>query len=235
MTYLDLLNAFDEWIEQNSISTCQIAIWYRLAALYNKLGRPEWVSVDNLKLMWMTQINNKNTFIKNRDKLIEFGLIKFEKGKKGKPNQYKIATEVLVNSPKKGNKFEPEIEPQIAPKVAPQIGPITEIRVRVKENLAHAVQKKTACGEFKNVLLTKNELEKLESQYPQEFEAIIDYLSSYIEMKGYKAKSHYLAIQKWVVLAYREQKKREKNLIRGVNYGSYSQQKPRKICTEYPE
>ena len=231
MKYLDLLNAFDEWIEQNSISTCQIAIWYRLAALYNKLGRPEWVSVDNLKLMWMTQINNKNTFIKNRDKLIEFGLIEFEKGKKGKPNQYKVATEVLVNSPKKGNKF----EPQIAPKVAPQIGPITEIRVRVKENTANAVQKKTACGEFKNVLLTKNEFEKLESQYPQEFEAIIDYLSSYIEMKGYKAKSHYLAIQKWVVLAYREQKKREENLIRGVNYGSYSQQKPRKICTEYPE
>ena len=142
MTYLDLLNAFDEWIEQNSISTCQIAIWYRLAALYNKLGRPEWVSVDNLKLMWMAQINNKNTFIKNRDKLIELRLIEFEKGKKGKPNQYKVATEVLVNSPKKGNKFEPEIEPQIAPKVAPQIGPITEIRVRVKENTAHAVQKK---------------------------------------------------------------------------------------------
>ena len=189
--------------------------------------------------MWMTQISNKNTFIKNRDKLIEFGLIEFEKGKKGKPNQYKVATEVLVNSPKKGNKFEPEIEPQIAPKtapkVAPQIGPITEIRVRVKENTANAVQKKTACGEFKNVLLTKNEFEKLESQYPQEFDAIIDYLSSYIEMKGYKAKSHYLAIQKWVVLAYREQKKREENLIRGVNYGSYSQQKPRKICTEYPE
>ena len=203
------------------------------------LGRPEWVSVDNLKLMWMTQIGNKNTFIKNRDKLIELGLIEFEKGKKGKPNQYKVATELLVNSPKKGNKFEPEIEPEIAPKtapkVAPQIGPITEIRVRVKENTAHAVQKKTACGEFKNVLLTKNELEKLKSQYPQDFEAIIDYLSSYIEMKGYKAKSHYLAIQKWVVLAYREQKKREENLIRGVNYGNYSQQKPRKICTEYPE
>ena len=75
-----------------------------------------------------------------------------------------------------------------------------------KENTANAVQKKTACGKFGNVLLTKNELEKLKTQYPQEFEAIIDYLSSYIEMKGYKAKSHYLAIQKWVVLAYREQK-----------------------------
>ena len=84
-------------------------------------------------------------------------------------------------------------------------------------------------------MLTKNEFENLKAQYSQEFEAIINYLSNYIEMKGYKAKSHYLAIQKWVVLAYQEQKKREENLIRGVNYGSYSQQKPRKICTEYPE
>jgi hypothetical protein len=75
-----------------------------------------------------------------------------------------------------------------------------------KENTAHAVQKKTACGEFGNVFLTKNELEKLKSQYPQEFEAIIDYLSSYIEMKGYKAKSHYLAIQKWVVLVIASRK-----------------------------
>ena len=145
-----MLNAFDEWIEQNSISTCQIAIWYRLAALYNKLGRPEWVSVDNLKLMWMAQISNKNTFIKNRDKLIELRLIEFEKCKKGKPNQYKVATEVLVNSPKKGNKFEPEIEPQIAPKtapkVAPQIGPITEIRVRVKKILLTQYKRKLCVG-----------------------------------------------------------------------------------------
>ena len=29
MTYLELLNTFDEWVEQNPISTCQIAIWYR--------------------------------------------------------------------------------------------------------------------------------------------------------------------------------------------------------------
>ena len=94
----------------------------------------------------MVQISNKNTFIKNRDKLIESGLIEFEKGKKGKPNQYKVATEVLVNSPKKGNKFEPEIEPQIAPKVAPQIGPITEIRVRVKKILLTQYKRKLRAG-----------------------------------------------------------------------------------------
>ena len=101
MKYLDSLNSFDKWVKQNPISTCQIAIWYRLAALYNRFGRPEWISVDNLKLMWVTQISNKNTFIRNRDKLIELKLIEFKKGKKGKPNQYKVETETLVNSSKK--------------------------------------------------------------------------------------------------------------------------------------
>ena len=42
---------------------------------------------------------------------------------------------------------------------------------------------------------------------------IID-LDEYIEMKGYKAKNHYLAIKKWVVSAV------EQNKIRGGTYGT---------------
>ena len=56
-------------------------------------------------------------------------------------------------------------------------------KTKLKENTANAVQKKTACGEFGNVLLTKNELEKLKIQYPQDFEAIIGCFSSYVEFK----------------------------------------------------
>lgn len=52
-------------------------------------------------------------------------------------------------------------------------------------------------GEYKNVLLKDNELEKLKKEYPN-YEDLIKYLDEYIEMKGYKAKSHYLCIKKWV-------------------------------------
>ena len=68
------------------------------------------------------------------------------------------------------------------------------------------------------MLLTKNELEKLESQYPQEFEAIIDYLSSYIEMKGYKANSHYLAIRKWVYDAVEKEERKAQKEKAGINW-----------------
>ena len=61
-------------------------------------------------------------------------------------------------------------------------------------------------GEDKNVLLKDDEIEKLKSEYTN-WNDLITYLDEYIEMKGYKAKSHYLCIKKWVVDAIKKTKK----------------------------
>ena len=61
-------------------------------------------------------------------------------------------------------------------------------------------------GEFKHVLLKDEELQKLKKDFSN-WEELIKYLDEYIEMKGYKAKSHYLAIRKWVVNAVNKNKK----------------------------
>lgn len=53
-------------------------------------------------------------------------------------------------------------------------------------------------GEYQNVLLTDDEYNKLYQDFGNAKD-LITYLDEYIEMKGYKAKSHYLAIRKWVV------------------------------------
>ena len=54
-------------------------------------------------------------------------------------------------------------------------------------------------GEYKHVLLTDREKEKLVNEYGElETEKAITYLDESIEMKGYKYKSHYLAMKKWV-------------------------------------
>lgn len=52
-------------------------------------------------------------------------------------------------------------------------------------------------GEYKNVLLTDDELEKLKERFPQDWERRIEDLSLGIESKGYKYKSHYAAILSW--------------------------------------
>ena len=236
--YILLNEGFYRWLETNHLQAQPQLLFLKLIHLFNVSGWSEWLAVDNQRMMSLVQTKREQTFIDWRDRLMEKKLIFYIKGRKGSPNKYKLNDEItFINEAKTGVKIGVKsVVKTVVQSAMQSVDIYKQNKTKLKkENLAHAVQKKTACGEFGNVLLTKNELEKLKSQYAQEFETIIDYLSSYIEMKGYKAKSHYLAIQKWVVLAYREQKKREENLIRGANYGSYSQQKPRKICTEYPE
>lgn len=51
-------------------------------------------------------------------------------------------------------------------------------------------------GEYNNVLLTDEELDKLKAEYP-DWEERIERLSEYIEQKGNKYKSHYVTIKVW--------------------------------------
>lgn len=60
-------------------------------------------------------------------------------------------------------------------------------------------------GEYSNVALTDKELAKLKTDYGEDLALkAIKYLDEYIEMKGYKAQSHNLAIRKWVFDAMKE-------------------------------
>lgn len=61
-------------------------------------------------------------------------------------------------------------------------------------------------GEYQNVLLKDEELQEIKEKY-ENWEELITYLDEYIEMKGYKAKSHYLCIKRWVVDAVTKQTK----------------------------
>lgn len=74
----------------------------------------------------------------------------------------------------------------------------------IKENIK---EKKHKYGEYKNVLLTDKELQLLKSNYDN-VDELITYLDEYIEMKGYKAKSHYLCIRKWVTKAVKQNNKK---------------------------
>jgi predicted phage replisome organizer len=55
---------------------------------------------------------------------------------------------------------------------------------------------KHKCGEYKNVLLTDEELEKLKTEY-SDWESKIENLSSYVASTGKSYKSHYATIRNW--------------------------------------
>lgn len=52
-------------------------------------------------------------------------------------------------------------------------------------------------GEYKNVLLTDEEYEKLQNEFPNDYEERIERLSSYIASKGAKYKNHLATIRNW--------------------------------------
>ena len=55
---------------------------------------------------------------------------------------------------------------------------------------------KHKCGEYNNVLLTDDELDKLKSEYPDYLDRI-ERLSSYVASTGKRYKSHYATIRNW--------------------------------------
>ena len=66
-------------------------------------------------------------------------------------------------------------------------------------------------GEYQNVLLTPEEYAKLAEDFGADLrDKAIAFLDAYIEEKGYKSKSHNLAIRRWVVDAVKENESKPK-------------------------
>lgn len=80
---------------------------------------------------------------------------------------------------------------------------IKENAVEDKSSPATAKASKHKYGKYNHVLLKDEELQSLKEDY-QNWNELIEYLDEYIEMKGYKAKSHYLCIKKWVIDAVKK-------------------------------
>ena len=76
-------------------------------------------------------------------------------------------------------------------------------------------------GEFKHVLLTDAEHDRLVNDFgEEETHDAIRYLDEYIEMKGTKYKNHNLALRKWVFRAVKEQKTKQGRFIPNNNQQS---------------
>lgn len=73
-----------------------------------------------------------------------------------------------------------------------------------------SVSQKHKYGKYNNVLLTEDEHAKLLAE--ERGKEAIEYFSDYRERKGYKAKSDYLSIKKWVFTALDEETIREKRI-----------------------
>lgn len=78
---------------------------------------------------------------------------------------------------------------------------------------------KNIYGEYKHVRLTQKQYDKLVTDFGErDTDDAIRFLDEYIQMKGYKAKDHNLAIRKWVLNAVKEDRnKRGDRREKGTN------------------
>ncbi len=191
----------------------------------------------------------KNELYKSRNKLKQLGLIDFKERGGNKSTIYKVYSIVSLYGKQIGTQNMTQVVTQSMTQIGSQIVNIhktknqkLETKNQKEKSIANAIPKKRGpirvYGEFRNVLLSDDEHEKLKELCGEDLQGVIDHLSSYIEMKGYKVKSYYLAIRKWVITAYKEQKMREErinSMSGGIGYGRVSRYPQKKFCTEYPE
>ena len=90
MTYIDRLNSFNRWLESNALPANAHVMYYGLLHIFNRAGWPETVQVDNLRLMLMIGTSAETTAVRARDKLVDAGLIRYKRGKKGVPGRYSL-------------------------------------------------------------------------------------------------------------------------------------------------
>jgi hypothetical protein len=95
------------------------------------------------------------------------------------------------------------------------LGKVSEDNISAPDEAESAPPKKKKptkhkYGEFQNVLLTDPEYEKLADDFGADLrDKAISFLDAYIEEKGYKSKSHNLAIRRWVMDAVKENESKQ--------------------------
>jgi len=121
--YIRELNAFDDWLETNPLDAITQTLWYRLMALANKCGWPEWFTVANITLQAKLGGISKATLNKHRQTLVDKGRIEYKSQGKQKAGKYRIISLgskfkphcELNHEPRNvgGSNFEPNCEPSI--------------------------------------------------------------------------------------------------------------------------
>lgn len=215
MNYLAEILAFNNWIRYNSgIGKSDICLWHGLMSMANRFSWREF-NAPILTLLSESKLT-KNEFYKSRNKLKQFGLLDFKERGGNRATIYKMNSVVSLYGTQMNTQTVTQTDIQIGTKSVTQ-----NVNILKTKNKKEIIKEKF--GEFENVRLSTDELQKLKSKLGAETESYIERLSSYIASSGKRYKSHYATILSWT-------QKDAKN-SGGVSYGS----NPKKLCTEYPE
>lgn len=200
MNYIAIINSFWDSATTNPLSTGQVSLYFALLHVCNRSNWTEWFQAPNQVLSVLTGMS-RSGILKARNELKQRGLIDFrERGTKttvycitianskqaGMQDGVQNSSTLYKHKQKQNNKKDTNVSKE----------PTDPSKVKHKH------------GEYGHVLLTDQELEKLTSEYGTSLTTdAVRYLDEYVEMKGYKHKSSYLAIRKWVIDAAKRERR----------------------------
>lgn len=110
MTYIDYLNLFNQWIEDDNPTDKAIILYYSLLNMFNRRGWPRWAGVDTQRLMILARTTSKPTAFRARDALASAGLIEYRSGKKGKATEYSLKKYCSKSIPQSETEYNTENE-----------------------------------------------------------------------------------------------------------------------------
>lgn len=135
---------------------------------------------------------------------------KFLKGETSQCDALPSQCDATVTQPLRDSYTEIEIERRDREELKTEREIESEGEIEKSKNKA-AKPPKHKYGEYQHVMLTDEEHKKLSDELgDRDTTKCIRFLDEYIEEKGYKSKSHYLAIKRWVVDAVKKETNEKK-------------------------
>lgn len=205
MKYINQMNAYWNWVKLNDLPSRAGYLYFAILDCANTAGWKGEFNAPNSTLQAMAGLD-KNGLVRCRNALVQAGLIKYQQGKRGASGTYSIIplydtnndtnpdtnSEPIANQSGYQNRVRTKSKNKSKSKsIIPPISPNGDIVPLEGER-----PRKHKYGEYKNVLLTDDELDKLKADYADYLDRI-ERLSSYIASTGKAYKSHYATIKNW--------------------------------------
>ena len=198
MNYIIQLNTFENLCTGILPIKSQI-IYYKLFKWSNKFGLGEPFQLSNDILMLDTGITDRKSFIAHRNLLKQKGFIGFTQGKKGSPSTYVLTdlTKYSVNIP-----LNMELNMELNSPLKTELNmELNMDNLPIKEKYKNKTKNKGAnrhkYGQYKNVLLSDDEVEKLKTEFPLDWQDRIERVSEYCASKGVTYKNYLATIRSW--------------------------------------
>ena len=185
-------------------------VYYKLLKWSNYFGLGEPFQLTNRRIMVDCEMSREKSFIDARNLLKQRGFIDFKAGKKGSPSTYilldltKYTFNLQVNS-EAYTEVNTEVQSEVNTEVNTEVNNgflklnnnKTKTKTKTKKEINKEKPPKHKYGEYQNVLLSDDDLQKLQEEFPSDWQERIENVSEYCQSHGKSYKDYLATIRNW--------------------------------------